>query len=848
LWVFQLLNKSIRFGLILSPHNKVVFFLLLLISLGCKTLNAQSSPNDTLKKVSSDTLFSGDDESLDEKITYSAEDSIVAFPESGKVILYGKAKVVYGTMKMNAAFMEIDYKHNLVLAYGKKDSTGKNIGNPEFDDGAEPLRAEKIMYNLKSKRGKIYNALTKQGELLVIGNEIKKDSTNIIYMKNMKCIPCQEEDARTIFRATKAKIIPNDKIVTGPMYLEIAGIPTPIGLPFGFFPNTKKQHNGILIPTYGNSQSQGFNLRNGGFYWGINDKADLIFRGDIYANGSWALNVTNDYKMLYKSSGSAYVGYKKYNLGDKDIPSSYSIQKAYEIRWLHTQDNKSDPSVRFSANVNYINNQNINRLNEPAAQQYLQNTFMSNINFTKSYKYTSLSLNATHSQNSQTGLMDIVLPSLTFNVNRFFPFKRENAVKQNALDKLGISYLLTANNKLSGKEQTIFQGNPIDSLNSGITHNLPISTSFNVLKYITVSPAVNLSAYMTDKTIRKEYVYIDTVNWYVKTRTVKRPAMAYDASFSTAINTQVYFDYLFTRGRIKQIRHFLIPTLAYTYRPDFGEAQYGIWKKVQRDTFGNIMNYSIYEKSVFSSPAMGKQNALSINLNNNLEGKFKQQTDTGTTFKKITLLQNVNLNTNYNFAADSFKMSTINLSGRTTILKNISVVFGALFDPYVYKNGEGRRFNQLYVNYDKRLARFVRGTLAITTSISNTTFKSKSKKDDGKKTSPSQDLPWSMNAGYNLTLTDDNNTRIQPSHALSAGLNLLPTKYWKMNVTTGFDFNSRKLSYTTFKISRDLKCWEANVVWVPFGANKSYFFTMNLKTAMLSEFKIPRTNQWFDNL
>ncbi len=176
MWVFQLLNKSIRFGLILSPHNKVVFFLLLLISLGCKTLNAQSSPNDTLKKVSSDTLFSGDDESLDEKITYSAEDSIVAFPESGKVILYGKAKVVYGTMKMNAAFMEIDYKHNLVLAYGKKDSTGKNIGNPEFDDGAEPLRAEKIMYNLKSKRGKIYNALTKQGELLVIGNEIKKEA------------------------------------------------------------------------------------------------------------------------------------------------------------------------------------------------------------------------------------------------------------------------------------------------------------------------------------------------------------------------------------------------------------------------------------------------------------------------------------------------------------------------------------------------------------------------------------------------------------------------------------------------------------------------------------------------
>ena len=850
--VFRQLNKSIRFGLIIRPHNKVVFFLIVLISLGLPSLNAQTTPADTLNNVRADTLTGSEEDGLEEKITYSAEDSIIAFPQQGKVILYGKAKVKYGSMKMNAEGMEIDYRNNLVLAYGKKDSTGKSVGNPEFDDGSEPLRAEKIMYNLKTKRGKIFNALTKQGELLVIGNEIKKDSTNIIYMKNMKCIPCQEEDARTVFRATKAKIIPNDKIVTGPMYLEIAGIPTPLGLPFGFFPNTKKQHNGILLPTYGISETQGFNLRNGGFYWGISDKADLIFRGDIYTNGSWALNAAHNYKVLYKSSGSAYIGYKKYNLGDKDIPSSFTIQKAYEIRWLHNQDNKSDPSMRFSANVNYINNQNINRLNEPSPQQFLQNTFMSNINFTKSFKYTSLSLNATHNQNSQTGLMDIVLPSLTFNVNRFFPFKRENAVKQNAFDKLGISYLLTANNKLSGKEASIFKGSPIDSLNNGITHSLPISTSFNLLKYITVSPALNLSAYMTDKTIRKEFVYDDSLKWFVKTRTVRRPAMAYDANFSTAFNTQVYFDYLFTRGPIKQIRHFLIPTVTYNYRPDFGESQYGIWKTVQRDTLGNLQYYSIYEKGVFTSPGMGKQNALSINLNNNLEGKFKSQTDTGVTYKKISILQNVNVNASYNFAADSFKMSSISMSGRTLILKNINLVFSALFDPYVYKNGEGRRINQLYLNYDKRLARFQRGTVAINTSFNNNTFKTKSAKStkdkpSTPKTPPAAEMPWNISFGYNLTLSDDNNTRIQPTHAMSAGFNVSPTKFWKTTVTTGYDFNTQRLSYTTVKITRDLKCWEANVTWVPFGTNKSYFFTLNLKTGMLSEFKIPRNKFWFDN-
>ena len=280
----------------ISLNNKVVFFLLLLISLTRFNASfAQNQTSDSLKKVSVDTIIPiEEDESIEERITYSAEDSTVALPLEGKAFLYGKSKVNYGSMNIESEFIEIDYSKNLITAYGKKDSLGKNVGNPVFKDGSETMEAEKIMYNLKTKRGKIFNALTKQGELLVIGNEIKKDSTNIIYMKNMKCIPCQEEDARTVFRATKAKIIPDDKIVTGPMYLEIGGVPTPLGLPFGFFPNTKKQHNGILLPTFGNSPGQGFNLRQGGFYWGINDKTDMVIRGEIYANGRWAIRKVNN--------------------------------------------------------------------------------------------------------------------------------------------------------------------------------------------------------------------------------------------------------------------------------------------------------------------------------------------------------------------------------------------------------------------------------------------------------------------------------------------------------------------------------------------------------------------------
>jgi len=848
--------------LIVVTHNKVVFFFVLLISLIISKLNAQTPQNDTLKKVSADTLIADNDsESLEEQVKYSAEDSIVALPQEGKALLYGNAKVDYGSTNIQAEYIEIDYAKNMITAYGKKDSTGKPIGNPVFKEGGETMEADKIMYNLKTKKGKIFNALTRQGELLVIGSEIKKDSLNNIYFKNMRCLPCQEADARTAFRATKAKAIPDDKIVTGPMFLEIGNVPTPLGLPFGYFPNTKKQANGILMPTFGTSAERGLNLRGGGYYLGINDKTDMIIRGDIYANGSWGLNTTNNYNVRYKANGNVYLSYSKFNIGDKDIPKTYSQQKAYEIRWIHNQDNKSDPSIRFGANVNFVKNQTYNRFNSINTGQYLTNTFQSNINFTKTYKLSSLSLNATHSQNSLTRQVDITFPALTFNVNRFYPFKRASAVKQNVFDKIGISYLLESRNTLRGKDSTLFKGSPLDSLSYGIKHSIPISTNFNIFKYITATPGINLSSVMYTKSIRKEFYsdYVqtntegrDSLVHGVRTHTVKDLAVGYDANFSTAFNTKVYFDYLFNRGKIKQVRHLLIPTLTYNYRPDFGEAQYGFWKKVQSDTLGNKQYYSIFDKSIFGGPGIGKQNALSLNLNNVLEAKVIQKTDTGVTNKKVTLIQGLGLNGSYNFAADSFNMSNIGITLRTVLFKYFDITANSSFDPYAYNKVSATRMNKFSYNTDGRLARFSNANLSVNTSIGSNMLEALRKTrqppdmTNGAERGAQSDLnateshPWSLRITYNLGLTNNKDRIIEPSHQLNFSGDLMPTKFWKIGISSGFDFNTQKLSYTSVNIYRDLKCWEARIDWVPFGPNKSYNLTLNLKTSMLSDFKIPK--------
>lgn len=822
-----------------------------------------STPKDSIKSVVVDSLNTENDtEALEHSIIYNARDSIRYETKGQKIYLFGDAYVQYESMNLKSEFIEIDNDKNTITAYGNKDSLGNAIGNPVFKDGNQEITCRKMMYNLKTKKGKIFDIKTKEGDLLLMGSEVKKDSNNVVYMKNLKCIPCQFEDSRTIFKATKAKIIPNDKIVTGPMYLEIGGVPTPLGLPFGFFPNTKKSHSGVLIPFYGNSEALGFYLKDGGFYWGISDKTDMIIRGDIYSNGSYGIRTVNNYNVNYKYNGALSLGFSEFRNGEKEVPSSYSKQRDISINWRHIQNQKSNPTIHFGSDVN-IRTSKYNKFNSQNTGQYLTNTFQSNINFSKTFKIGTLGINGRHDQNTQTKLMNISFPELTFNVNRFYPFKKENRIKQNPIDKIGISYLLEARNTLSGADTSIFKGNVGDSIKYGFRHSLPISTNITVLKYFTLTPGLNLSAVMYTKTTQKELN--ETTNAIVKTNN-KAFKTGYDANFNTSLSTKVFMDYLFKSKRIKQIRHLLIPSLAYTYRPDFGEEQYGFWKDVISDTVNKYKTkYSIFENNLFNGPAQGELNSLNLNLNNNLEAKIRKKTDTGFVYNKVTLLQNLSFNGSYNFAADSFKMSFVSMTGRTKIWKYFDVLFNSTFDPYysTITTNTATALQSTYrtkdylLNTNGRIADFKNGNIAINASLNSTSIVGLIKKPDltnaaekgatATNTAQAQEkLPWNLTIYYNLAYTKVLN-KLRDVQTLNFSGDIAVTKYWKLGLTSGYDFTNKNLSYTSVNLYRDLKCWEARIDWVPFGFRKSYSLTINLKTSMLSDIKIPRQRQWYDN-
>ena len=800
---------------------------------------------DTLR-TQTDTL---PDETIDSQIKYSARDSIRYEDEGQKIFLFGEAVVEYGTTTLQAELMIIDNKKNIITAEGVADSTGNRIGNPQFRDGENEMSAVKIIYSTKTKKGKIYGVLTKQAEMLVYGESIKKDSNNVLYIKNAKCIPCEYEDAKMYFRATKAKVIPDDKVITGPIFLEVATIKTPLGLPFGFFPNVKnKSKGGILIPYIGQSPNQGFFLQNGGFYFPVNDKLDLTVTGDIYSVGSWALRTQNNYNIRYRFNGILSLEYKEINLGQKEIPlysggslfqnpNGFQKLKNFSINWIHNQDGKNKPNERFSANVHIQSGLN-NRYNPQSAAQYITNTFYSNINYSHSFRNSSLSVNARHNQNAITRDMEISFPELTFNINRFFPFKNELHSRQNVLDKIGINYLLEAKSFLNQKDSVFFREESLNRIQYGMRHSLPISTNFNLLKYFTVTPSANFSSVMYYKTAAFHY---DSLTNQAIQDTIEGFKTGVDANFSTNISTKLFGDYYFKTKRLKQIRHFIIPTAGFTYHPDMTDPKYGFYKDVLSDSVKQTMTkYSIFQNGIYGGPAGAEAGLITMNLNNNLEAKVRQKTDSGYTFKKIVLLQNLSINASYNLAAKEYNWSIISVTGRTRIWKNIDLLGSGNFDPYSL-DSTGARSTITEYKANGVISRFVGANLAVNTSFNPDLFVKPGK--------PRPNGNWNLSVSYNLAFI---RPTIKSSELITQAIsfygNIDVTKNWSFMVNSGFDVKTKSITFTSFNIRRDLRCWVANIEWVPFGFYKRYSISFNLKTSALSNLKIPRTRQWYDNL
>lgn len=837
----------------------IPIFILLFVNANANRISLSADSTKLSDTISFSPKIKVAKDSLEAQVIYSCRDSINFEVDSQKVYLFGDAKVEYKNIKLDAEFIIFDWKNNLIIAEGRKDSSGNPIGDPVFTEDQQ-YQAKKIIYNYRSKKGKISQLITQEGEGYVHGKKVKKNEEDELFIKGAKYTTCDSEDPHFYIAVSRLKVIPDKKIISGPAILKIEDVPTPLFLPFGFFPIKKGRRSGILLPEYGSDEERGFFLDQGGYYFALSEYFDLTLRGAIYTRGSWKGYAATNYNTLYKYNGNANISYSYFKNGDQLIKKDFFVSKDFKVNWTHRQDPKARPNSTFSADVHFGTSK-FDKLNSYEPDLVQTNGYNSSINYSKRWNNRPYTFNfgASQSQNLQSGQVNITLPRMDFSVSTFSPLKRKkNLGEPRWYEKINTGYTFNAENTISENDSVLFKNDEtLKNMKNGFKHSIPIYTSFKVFKHWTLTPRFDYTELWYLKTIRKSWVDddSDTTNWgYVKDSTVEKFKTARFFSTSAALSTQLYGMLAFKKGKIKAIRHVLTPSLNFGYRPDFSNNSW--YFSYQADSSkGNIKPYSIYEGGIYGGPPTGRSASVGLNIGNNLEMKVFSKKDTVNNTKKIKLLEALNFSASYNFIADSINLSDISISGRTTLFEKMAVNFGAIYTPYIIDNITNRKINRFQWDENKKLARLTSANIT-----TGTTFNSKKKEINQEELSAEEAemlgrfnkkysefyVPWSFGFNFGLSVTksfSNQKDTVVKTPFLSFNFMLNPTSKWIIKVNSGYDFTKNDLTYTSVSIDRDLHCWEMKFNWIPFG-NVRYSVQINVKSSLLQDLKLTKKKNW----
>ncbi len=789
-----------------------------------------------------------------------------------RLTLYNEAELHYQDFILKSGIIVLDYEKNEVYAGRLKDSAGVYSQYPYFKQGENIIEPDSIRFNTKTGKAQIWNTKSKQGEMFLRSEISKRENDSVIFFKNARFTTSEnKENPEYYFLAYKAKLVPKKKFVTGLTHMFIADVPTPIGVPFSFFPMTNKNTSGVIIPSPGQNNERGYFLQNGGYYFALSDYYDLTLQGDYYTNGSYALRSNTDYKKLYKFNGNVQLRYENQILGEKGFPG-YSKTTTYNIQWSHSQDAKASANSRFSSSVNFGSSnyfrQSINTLN---IGSNLNNTLTSSISYSKTLPTVPLvnfSTAVNGNINTNTKDVTLTLPSFNASVNQIFPFAKQDGIKKGIFQNINFQYGLRGDNRISTKEEFLFKSQMFDTALAGIAHTIPIFTNFKIFKYFSVTAGTEFAENWVFNTNEKTFntstnkVEIVRKNGFDSYRTY---------NFSTSIGSTIYGTYTFKEtNKIQAIRHLMRPSISYSYIPSFDQ-----YYEQYQDNLGNYISYSRFENTLLGAPGNIVSNSIGISLDNSLEAKVLDKNSKKGETKKISLLNQFNFRTSYNITAPKNKLAVIDFIGGSTLLnKKLSVNFQAKFDPYdLDKNNE--KTDEFSITNGNGLVRMTSSGITLSYSVSSNDFRAEKeskqtvqnggrnddlfgaavdlsnqdeslfKKDDAKNQQTELynfKFPWDLQIAYSLTYENTKNQREISTNSVMVSGNIDLAVKWKMGFSSGYDFAGKGITPTQLRFERDLESWRMSFSIVPIGLYQSWNFFIGIKSSMLSDIKWDKRN------
>lgn len=822
---------------------------------------------DTINVPVADTIVGKDDLGLSYPIDYYGKDSTVVDVVNNRILLYGSAWVNYGEMKVAADFIEFSLDDYTARAVGKRDSTGAVVERASFTDGETEFKEDSLAYNFKSERGISYGVRTQEGEVHLLSEVSKKASNNWISVGKGKLTTCNAENPHYHFQLSRAMVIPDEKVVSGPLFVKFRKIPTPLALPFGFFPNKKESTQGILLPGYGNGNEKGYFIQNLGYYVPVNKYLDTRVLFDVYTRGSWAVRNITNYKRLYRYNGNFNISRVVNKNGIPEL-SNYAESVNFNVQWTHNQDPKSRPNSTFSSNVNLGTLNNFRNNLNTSQQDFLSSTFSSRIQWSKRWPDSPFNLGVTagHTQNTQSRNVQVTLPTVNLNMSRMTlgRFFESKPILKKTLDNVGLTASADMTNAVSENEK-LFSFANLDSLylrsRNGLRMQAQASTSLKAAQYGTFVMSLNGSMVNTFKYIDQAF---NDVSQTVSRDTIFGWRSAMNWSASGSFNSRLYGTFNFGSGRaIKAIRHMIQWNVGASYSP-YSNFNQGIFSST-----GDFIGYSPFDIAAYQPQNSTEQFNLNWSSTNNFEAKVKDRNAAKSTYSKMKLIDSWKKSLSYNMFADSLNFSNLSMSAFTTIAKNITLNYSSTYSLYD-RDTNGREINDFLVSSKGSLMRMEGTNLALGFRFKSKNVSQPERAD--KELTPEEseliennkeglidfNIPWSLNLNYNFRLAKsfDKETRqdtLVLKQALTFSGDFTLFKRWAVSFNSGYDmsnaryqdlqfkdFGLRDFTTTNIGLHWDLHCWEFSLNYVPFGQRKSYMAQLNIKSALLQDLKIQR--------
>lgn len=845
---------------------------------------------DTLTQDSTKTtVIEPKKEVLDDIIDYYGKDYVYFDRIENKVYMYNEAYITYEDMRIDAGQIIMDLTNNTIRAKGIKDTAGVYIQNPKFVQGGNEVSPDSIIFNTKTQKALIHNSRTEESGFNVLAETTKRENDSVIYVSNVRfTTSTNEEDPEYYFLARKAKFVPKKKIVTGFTNMYIVDVPTPIAMPFGYFPLTENRASGFIIPSIGSNNRRGFFFQNGGYYFALSDYYDLAAMADYYTNGSYGFRLESNYAKRYNYSGGLSFRYENLVDGERGFPD-FSQSTIYNLRWSHSQDSKANPNSRFSASVNLGSSkyfqESISQTNNASA---MVNNLSSTVSYSKTFEtepQINLTVAATHSQNSNTEAINMSLPNINASVSKIYPFAPKHGPKRGIIDNISMEYNLTAQNSIATYDSLFFKKEMFRDAKLGAKHSIPISTNFKILKHLSASLSTRFEEVWVGNTYRQYYdpelgegrsgIARDTVRGFDRYHTY---------NFSASVGTTVYGMFNFKPGsKFQAIRHVMRPNLSYSIHPSFDR----YYEEMQIQTAdptvaAEIVEYSRFDGTLYGAPGNRFSSSVGFSLSNTLEAKVKSKDSTSKELKKVKLLNNLNLSTSYNIAADSLKLAPLRISGSIPIVDKLDVNFSSSLDPYALDNNN-QRIDKLNIENGGGLFRMTNANISINYSFSSRDFESSSSDKDkdfnsetfrnggrpddlfgdtsrdfgsfDEQEGKSKDranrsawynysLPWDFRLAYTMTYSNMRRESEISSQSLMFSSNVELAPRWKVGVSSGYDFKNKGVTLTQFRFQRDLESWQMSFNWTPIGSiNTSWYFFIGVKASILSDIKYDKRRE-----